>query len=158
MFIIGEYIYSGEQAAITSGIILGVMVPILLIFIAVWLWYIHEKKHNEPVTTTWRYERKEPDLTDDSTTNFLRGSKPYASDSSDSGNGSRYGNRPNGRSNGKPWFRRGYDKVYRTHEPLPGKPNIEFEDKVWDLDLDDTLSSKAESDSTTTASKVQTDI
>lgn len=27
-----------------------------------------------------------------------------------------------------------YDGVYHTHEPLPGKPMIEFEDKVWDLD------------------------
>ena len=31
-------------------------------------------------------------------------------------------------------FRRTYDGVYRTHEPLPGKPLIEFEDKVWDLE------------------------
>lgn len=27
-----------------------------------------------------------------------------------------------------------YDGVYHTNEPLPGKPEIEFEDKVWDLD------------------------
>ncbi len=31
-------------------------------------------------------------------------------------------------------IRRAYDGVYRTGEPLPGKPLIEFEDKVWDLD------------------------
>lgn len=30
--------------------------------------------------------------------------------------------------------RRSYDKVYRTNEPLPNKPLIEFENKVWDLD------------------------
>lgn len=30
--------------------------------------------------------------------------------------------------------RRKYDRVYRTNEPLPGKPLIEFEDKVWDLE------------------------
>lgn len=30
--------------------------------------------------------------------------------------------------------RRKYDGVYRTNEPLPGKPLIEFEDKVWDLE------------------------
>lgn len=29
---------------------------------------------------------------------------------------------------------RKYDRVYRTNEPLPGKPLIEFEDKVWDLE------------------------
>ena len=26
-----------------------------------------------------------------------------------------------------------YDKVYRTHEPLPNRPNVDFEDKEWDL-------------------------
>lgn len=31
-------------------------------------------------------------------------------------------------------FKRTYDGVYRTNEPLPGKPLIEFEDKVWDLE------------------------
>lgn len=33
-----------------------------------------------------------------------------------------------------PKRKRHYDGVYRTNEPLPGKPLIEFEDKVWDLD------------------------
>ena len=30
--------------------------------------------------------------------------------------------------------KRSYDGVYRTNEPLPGKPLIEFEEKVWDLE------------------------
>ena len=29
--------------------------------------------------------------------------------------------------------RRTYDKVYRTHEPLPDRPYIDFEEKDWDL-------------------------
>lgn len=29
--------------------------------------------------------------------------------------------------------RRMYDRSYRTHEPLPGKPPVEFEEKLWDL-------------------------
>lgn len=32
--------------------------------------------------------------------------------------------------------RRSYDAVYRTHEPLPGKPDVDFEPKVWDLDAE----------------------
>lgn len=32
--------------------------------------------------------------------------------------------------------RRSYDAVYRTHEPLPGKPDVIFEPKVWDLDAE----------------------
>lgn len=30
--------------------------------------------------------------------------------------------------------RRSYDKVYKTHEPLDGLPETEFEEKSWDLD------------------------
>lgn len=37
---------------------------------------------------------------------------------------------------------RSYDKVYRTHEPLEGKPNIEFLEKKWDLDEEDITSSE----------------
>uniref|UniRef100_A0A2S2NNS6 Transmembrane protein n=1 Tax=Schizaphis graminum TaxID=13262 RepID=A0A2S2NNS6_SCHGA len=33
--------------------------------------------------------------------------------------------------------RRSYDAVYRTHEPLPGKPEVDFDQtKVWDLDAE----------------------
>lgn len=32
---------------------------------------------------------------------------------------------------------RSYEKVYRTHEPLEGKPNIEFPEKKWDLEEED---------------------
>lgn len=37
---------------------------------------------------------------------------------------------------------RSYDKVYRTHEPLEGKPNVEFPEKKWDLDEEDITSSE----------------
>lgn len=37
---------------------------------------------------------------------------------------------------------RSYEKVYRTHEPLEGKPNIEFPEKKWDLDEEDVTSSE----------------
>lgn len=30
--------------------------------------------------------------------------------------------------------RRSYDKTYKTHEPLKGLPEVEFEEKQWDLD------------------------
>lgn len=29
--------------------------------------------------------------------------------------------------------RRMYDRSYRTHEPLPGKPPVDFDEKLWDL-------------------------
>lgn len=39
---------------------------------------------------------------------------------------------------------RSYDKVYRTNEPLEGKPNTEFPEKKWDLDDDVTSSEGSE--------------
>jgi len=36
-------------------------------------------------------------------------------------------------TNSSPRKRRNYDRVYRTHEPLPNRPDIDFEDKEWDL-------------------------
>lgn len=36
---------------------------------------------------------------------------------------------------------RSYDKVYRTHEPLDGKPNVDFPEKKWDLEDEDFTSS-----------------
>lgn len=38
-----------------------------------------------------------------------------------------------------------YDGVYYTNEPLPGKPNVDFEDKIWDFDDDDVFRSKSNS-------------
>ncbi|XP_055851937.1 protein mesh isoform X1 [Episyrphus balteatus] len=37
---------------------------------------------------------------------------------------------------------RSYEKVYRTHEPLAGKPNVDFPAKKWDLDDEDVTSSE----------------
>ncbi|CAH0663709.1 unnamed protein product [Chilo suppressalis] len=45
--------------------------------------------------------------------------------------------------------KRRYDKTYRTHEPLPNAPDVEFPEKLWDLSEEDLLSltSPSESDS-----------
>lgn len=43
--------------------------------------------------------------------------------------------------------RRGYDKTYRTNEPLPNAPDVEFPEKPWDLSEEDLLSITSPSDS-----------
>ncbi|XP_045514585.1 protein mesh isoform X3 [Pieris brassicae] len=43
--------------------------------------------------------------------------------------------------------RRGYDKTYRTNEPLPNAPEVEFPEKPWDLSEEDLLSITSPSDS-----------
>lgn len=40
--------------------------------------------------------------------------------------------------------RRSYDKSYRTHEPLKGLPEVEFEEKPWDVTSDNTQSPVSE--------------
>lgn len=38
-----------------------------------------------------------------------------------------------------------YDGVYFTHEPIPGIPEVEFEDKIWDFNDDDVFGSRTNS-------------
>ncbi|XP_034836554.1 protein mesh isoform X1 [Maniola hyperantus] len=58
--------------------------------------------------------------------------------------------------------RRGYDKTYRTNEPLPNAPEIEFADKPWDLSEEDLLSlttpSETESNKDSTLTRPAKDI
>lgn len=50
---------------------------------------------------------------------------------------------------------RSYDKVYRTHEPLDGKPNTEFPEKRWDLDDDADVTSSEGSEFTRPAKDIE---
>ncbi|KOB67705.1 Uncharacterized protein OBRU01_19387 [Operophtera brumata] len=43
--------------------------------------------------------------------------------------------------------RRAYDKTYRTNEPLPNAPEVEFPEKLWELSEEDLLSITSPSDS-----------
>lgn len=43
--------------------------------------------------------------------------------------------------------RRAYDKTYRTNEPLPNLPDVEFPEKLWDLSEEDLLSLTSPSES-----------
>lgn len=46
-----------------------------------------------------------------------------------------------------PKKRRAYDKTYRTNEPIPNAPEVEFPEKLWDLSEEDLLSITSPSDS-----------
>lgn len=46
-----------------------------------------------------------------------------------------------------PKKRRGYDKSYRTNEPLPNQPDVDFPEKLWDLSEEDLLSLTSPSES-----------
>lgn len=133
-FHLGQQEYSSRSAAITWGIILAVLIPLILLiaFAAITIYrkiaqskknsweYEHNPKTGSlhrfktPVSTDYEYE-EEDDMPQ----------SPVSTDSqkSDTGIGSMK-------------KRRSYDKVYRTHEPLQGRPNGEFENKSWDPNAD----------------------
>lgn len=45
-----------------------------------------------------------------------------------------------------PKKRRAYDKTYRTNEPIPNAPDVDFPEKLWDLSEEDLLSLTSPSD------------
>ncbi|KAG6459737.1 hypothetical protein O3G_MSEX011577 [Manduca sexta] len=51
------------------------------------------------------------------------------------------------KSSSLPKKRRNYNKSYRTNEPLPNAPDVEFPEKPWDLSEEDLLSITSPSDS-----------
>ncbi|XP_008192790.2 protein mesh isoform X1 [Tribolium castaneum] len=108
--------YSSRKAAITGGIVLAVIIPILLI-IAFCAFSLFKRLANDK--SSWQY-------------NAVKSSRPL-SPMSDDGSSLRSpvpSDRSSTSSLGKK--RRSYDKVYRTHEPLEGLPETEFEEKPWD--------------------------
>lgn len=131
---LGQQEYSSRAAAITWGIILAVLIPliILIAFAAITVYRKIGKRDQD----SWEYEDipKRNSLQrfsrpisanyqDEEEEDLPR--SPLSSDSqkSDTGIGSLK-------------KRRSYDKVYRTHEPLQGRPNGEFENKSWDPNVD----------------------
>lgn len=55
-----------------------------------------------------------------------------------------------------PKKRRGYDKTYRTNEPLPNAPDVEFPEKLWELSEEDLLSLTSPSPSETESNRDST--
>jgi len=108
-----------------------VLVPIILIGACAAFFIIKSRKVKDTSTDSWQYkpemalpEAMEPLKT--SSFNVHRRSNGAASDHSDWRNS-------DAGSLGGTKKRRMYDRSYRTHEPLPGKPPVDFGEKVWDL-------------------------
>lgn len=132
---IGQQEYSSRSAAKTWGIILAVLIPLILLLLYAALTIY--KKIAKRDQDSWQYDNNtkpkslqgfnrplSADYEDEEDEDIPR--SPLSSDSqkSDTGIGSLK-------------KRRSYDKVYRTHEPLQGRPNGEFENKPWDPNAED---------------------
>ncbi|XP_054014766.1 protein mesh isoform X1 [Hylaeus anthracinus] len=116
--------YAQRTAWTTMGIICAVLIPIVAIIGGAFL-YIRKQQSNGSSVKSWRYSLRESNADNESTLRQTTPLKPYVraisptSDTSTTPSTSKK--------------RHSYDKVYRTNEPLPNMPDVDFEDKDWDL-------------------------
>lgn len=108
------------------GIICAVLIPVTACVAGAFL-YIRKNQKQESSVKSWRYSEHGSGIDNDSTlskqTTPLKIYDRPISPISDTSNSPPTGVK-------KPLS---YDKVYRTNEPLSNKPDVDFEDKDWDL-------------------------
>lgn len=138
---IGQQEYSARTAGATSGIILAVLLPLALCIL--YIGYRVFKNYNKNDTNSWllnppsrsasRLKLNEHDPITPSSRTISPTTPPFDEEFNEYTYRSPIGSdRSSSSTSSKK--RRSYDKTYRTHEPLEGVPEIDFEDKEWDLD------------------------
>lgn len=110
----GEVFYTRRSGWIATGVILAAILPILLCIVCALYYYRKRARRADP---HWKISLPRSRA---SSRSNIRNLTSDGSDDSDALKKSR-----------------SYEKVYRTHEPLEGKPNIDFPEKKWDLDEED---------------------
>lgn len=122
---IGHIEYVQRTAWTVMGIIAAVIIPVVACIVGGFL-YIRKNQTRGGSTKSWGYTGRVSTADNEST--LSKPLKAYddraitpISDASTI------------ETNSSPRKRRSYDRVYRTHEPLPNRPDIDFEDKEWDL-------------------------
>lgn len=121
------------------GIICAVLIPVIAC-VAGAFFYVRKNQAQESSLKSWRYSERGSGVDNDSTLlSRLKSFDRPISPVSDTSTSSSMIKKPHS-----------YDKVYRTHEPLPNRPDIDFEDKDWDLKEPTSLteSEKSTTDST----------
>lgn len=116
--------YEQRQGWVTTGIIAGTLLPLIVVILLVYICYFHDNSEKKSAAS-WKYFQNRSTYRKSPQTSLLSSQpKSDESDNSSPQNGTKH--------------RRQYDKVYRTHEPLPGKPNVDFSDRDENLkDVDD---------------------
>jgi hypothetical protein len=116
---------------ITFGIILAVLIPMVLTGAAVAYCIMKDRKVKDTSTESWQYK---PEMAVPLTAEPLQTSS-FKTDHHSNGAANDNSDQRISDSNslGGMKKRRSYDRSYYTHEPLPGKPPVEFGEKVWDL-------------------------
>lgn len=124
---IGRIEYVQRTAWTVMGIISIVLIPVVACIAGGFI-YIRRNQMRGGSTKSWRYSERGSGTDNESILKQTAPLKSYddraitpISDAStiETNSGTRK--------------RRSYDRVYRTHEPLPNRPYVDFEDKDFDL-------------------------
>lgn len=110
--ITGEVYYTRRSGFIATGIVVVAIAPILMCIVCALYWYRKRARAADP---DWKPSLPRSRASSKANLHF-DGSEADSDTLKKS---------------------RSYEKVYRTHEPLEGKPNIDFPEKKWDLDEED---------------------
>ncbi|XP_043516783.1 protein mesh isoform X1 [Frieseomelitta varia] len=114
--------YAQRTAWTTMGIICAVLIPVTACVAGAFL-YIRKNQTQGSSVKSWRYSERSSGVDNDSTLlSRLKTLDRSVSPVSDTSTSPSVIKKPHS-----------YDKVYRTHEPLPNRPDVDFEDKDWDL-------------------------
>ncbi|XP_013171596.1 PREDICTED: uncharacterized protein K03H1.5 isoform X2 [Papilio xuthus] len=169
--------YSQRALFLTWGIIVAVILPLGLLICLIWFWCCHKPRSEGKETFNFQNiprsksasrlnlrsssmgnitdTMKSSTLPDTPTeekqkASLVRSAPPPPTDGESSGLGYTDSNKSDSGKSDKsnlPKKRRAYDKTYRTNEPLPNAPDVEFPEKLWDLSEEDLLSITSPSDS-----------
>ncbi|CAK9825077.1 Protein mesh [Anthophora retusa] len=124
--------YTQRTAWTTMGIICAVLIPVTACVAGAFL-YIRKNQSQGSSVKSWRYSERGSGISNDSTLlkhpRTLKQGTPEplpfgraVSPVSDTSTATSITKKPHI-----------YAKVYRTHEPLPNRPDVDFEDKDWDV-------------------------
>lgn len=126
------------------GIISAVLIPAAACIAGAFL-YMRKKQSKGSSMRSWRYSERDSGIDNEST--LLKRTVPLKPDDRTNTPISDTSSIDNSKK------RRSYDRVYRTHEPLPDRPYIDFEEKEWDLREPNSPNSPTGSDSTDSIKK-----
>lgn len=135
----GQIEYSQRTAWTTIGILCAILIPVIACAAAIFVCLRRNQQQQGSSTKSWHFSDR-GSINNDSfairqTTPLKSSYERTLSPTSDSSSN----------ISGTARKRRTYDGVYYTHEPLPNRPDINFEEKDWDLK---DPKSTSESDST----------
>ncbi|XP_031341767.1 protein mesh isoform X1 [Photinus pyralis] len=136
--------YSSRTAGLTSGIVLAILIPLVLclVYAGFRLFNSYNKNKdsllfNPPSRSASRLKLNEAEpMMQNSRT--ISPTTPPSDEFNEYTYRSPVGSDRSSTSSGNSKKRRSYEKSYRTHEPLEGLPEIDFEDKAWDLEDPET--------------------